>query len=119
MAFAQSIMKLAEAADLGIDDADRTCHLLDDTGVVTISTPAVAQAPAGNANAQAAAANTSVAGSTTTTSPTQSGHSVTASGLLPKGSPVDHKPDHGAGPSVTAPKSGINKSGFIDNSDGA
>ena len=43
---------------------------------------------------------------------------ATASGPLPKASP-DHQPDHGAGPGVTAPKSGINKAGFIDHSEGA
>jgi len=83
-------------AGLNIDDADRTCPLPDDTGMVATSTPAVVQAPADNAKIQPGAANKSVAGSTTTTSPAQSGH-----------------------PSVTAPKSGINKTGFIDNSDGA
>ena len=77
------------AADVGINDPGRTCDLPADTGVVATSTPAVAQAPAVNTKAQSAAANTSVAGSTMTTSPAQSDHPATASGLLPKGGPVD------------------------------
>jgi hypothetical protein len=62
------------AAGPDIDDVGRTCDLLDDTGVVTTSTSAVAQDPAVHAKVPTAAANRSVAGPTTTTLPAQSGH---------------------------------------------